>query len=74
MLEIFKVPIWNLRERVGEKVTMSKKEEIIDLAAIRDRAHESERSFEEVVKDLKRVIMAPKRVGGIRCMKRNIKK
>ncbi len=39
---------------VNEALRLSLKEDMIDLAAIRDRAHEPERSFEEVVKDLKR--------------------
>ena len=43
-----------ISELVNEALRLSLKEDAIDLAAIRDRAHEPERSFEEVVKALKR--------------------
>ena len=39
---------------VNEALRLSLREDAIDLAAIRDRAREPSRSFEEVVRDLKR--------------------
>ena len=39
---------------VNEALRLSLKEDLIDLVAVRDRAHESKRSYEEVVSDLKR--------------------
>lgn len=39
---------------VNEALRLSLREDAIDLAAIRSRAHEPSRSFEEVIRDLKR--------------------
>ena len=39
---------------VNEALRLSLKEDTIDLAAIRDRAHEPSRPFEDVLRDLKR--------------------
>ena len=43
-----------MSDLVNEALRHSLKEDVIDLAAIRQRAHESTRSFEEVIRDLKR--------------------
>lgn len=39
---------------VNEAVRLSLKEDAIDLGAVKDRAHEPVRSFEDVLKDLKK--------------------
>ncbi len=39
---------------VNDAVRLSLKEDAIDLQAIQDRAHESTRPFEDVLRDLKR--------------------
>lgn len=39
---------------VNEAVRLSLKEDAIDLGAINDRAHEPIRSFEDILKDLKK--------------------
>ena len=44
----------SVSELVNEAVKLSLKEDALDLQAIKDRAHESSRSFEDVLKDLKR--------------------
>ncbi len=43
-----------LSDLVNEALRLSLKEDAIDLKAIHDRAQEPSRSFEEVLKDLKR--------------------
>ncbi|OGW76245.1 MAG: CopG family transcriptional regulator [Omnitrophica bacterium RIFCSPHIGHO2_02_FULL_49_9] len=44
----------SISELVNEAVRSSLKEDAIDLGAVKDRAHEPVRSFESVLKDLKR--------------------
>lgn len=44
----------SISELVNQAVRLSLKEDAIDLEAIKDRAHEPTRSFEAVLKDLKR--------------------
>ena len=44
----------SVSELVNEAVKLSLKEDAIDLQAVKDRAHEPSRSFEDVLKDLKR--------------------
>ena len=43
-----------ISDLVNEALRLSLKEDVIDLAAIRARAREPVRSFEEVIRDLKR--------------------
>lgn len=43
-----------LSDLVNEALRLSLKEDALDLEAIKDRAHEPSRSFEEVLDDLKR--------------------
>ena len=44
----------SVSELVNEAVRLSLKEDAADLQAIKDRTHEPSRSFEAVLKDLKR--------------------
>ena len=44
----------SLSEIVNDALKYSLKEDLIDLQAIKERAHEPSRSFEAVLKDLKR--------------------
>ena len=44
----------SISEIIKEALRLSLKEDAIDLDAIKDRAHEPSRSFEAVLKDLKR--------------------
>lgn len=44
----------SISEIIKEALRLSLREDAIDLDAIRDRAHEPSRSFEAVLKDLKR--------------------
>ena len=44
----------SISELVNQAVRLSLKEDAIDLEAIKDRAHDPTRSFEAVLKDLKR--------------------
>ena len=44
----------SISEIVKEALRLSLKEDALDLDAIKDRAHEPSRSFETVLKDLKR--------------------
>ena len=44
----------SISQLVNEAIRLSLKEDAVDLKAIRDRADEPRRSFEEVLKDLKR--------------------
>jgi len=44
-----------ISDLVNEALRLSLREDALDLAAIRHRAHEPARSFEEVLQDLKRV-------------------
>ena len=44
----------SVSELVNEAVKLSLKEDALDLQAIKDRTHEPSRSFEDVLKDLKR--------------------
>lgn len=44
----------SVSDLINEALKLSLKEDVIDLQAIKDRAHEPTRSFENVLKDLKR--------------------
>ena len=44
----------NVSDLINEAVRLSLKEDAIDFQAVRDRRHEPTRSFEEVLRDLKR--------------------
>jgi len=44
----------SVSDLVNDAVRLSLKEDAIDLDAIQDRAHEPTRSFEDVLKDLKK--------------------
>ena len=44
----------SISEIISEALKLALKEDLIDLGAIKDRAYESSRSLEDVLKDLKR--------------------